>query len=159
MTVRVDTTQLDQKLNQVERGLGKVGLRDILESAGRELERVTRAAFRGKHDPATFQPWEPRKGGQPWPALEHEGELAKALGFSTKALRRIGFIKATIEDKSVPRPTSAIRTYQNLAFLHFYGNEKLAPRRFFFERGKSPPGWFVQKVKNVAVRAARRAVG
>jgi len=168
VTVRVDTSQLDRKLNQVEKGLTKYGLKSVTEYATRELERVTRAAFRGKHDPTTFAPWSLRKGGQSWPALERSGTLAAALGFHAKVLKYAAWTKATMQDIPLPRPTKRAKTYVNLAFIHWWGtmhkSGTLAPRKFFFEWGSKkrrvePPAWFQRRVKIAAVRAARRAVG
>lgn len=163
MTIRVDTSRLDRKLDKIEKGLRGQALRGVAEYATREMERATRAGFRGKYNPENFQPWTPRKGGQSWPALDRGGGLLRALGFTTKTLKYIAFAKTTMQDTPLPRPSKRVGTYLNLAFVHFWGTKNLASRRFFFEWGSKrrqvePPAWFQRRVKIAAVRAARQAV-
>lgn len=159
MGVTYDTRQLDRRLAKMEREFGKAGLSTIADTATRELERVTRGAFRGKFDPATFRPWPLRKGGQPWPALERTGTLADALGFGSKTLKWVAFSKASIEAVAVPHPTDKVRTYQNLAHVLFHGRDDMAGRPFFYRKGSTPPASFTAKVlrraRQVAARAAR----
>lgn len=168
MTIRVDTSQLDRKLDKMERGFGKHGaLRDIAEYAARVMEQETRAALAGGYDPNTRAPWPPRKGNQSWPALNRSGTFAGLLGSHAKVLEYAAWAKTTIANKPLPRVgarQTKTTTYQNLAFAHFWGNENLARRRFFLEWGSrrrrvAPPAWLRRKVKAESVRAVRRIVG
>ena len=76
--VRVDSTEANKRLNQIQSGLGAKGLSAIGKATVKLLNHDVRAAIQSTTSPAGV-PWRVRQMNPGWAPLQHTGDLRGSI--------------------------------------------------------------------------------
>jgi phage gpG-like protein len=131
--MKVDTSDIDKKLDSMMSALSRPGMRQLQVVAEREMRADTARGFRGKKNPSSGRRWAPRKSDPGWPALRHTGGLRRAIGEDSQLYGRTKsrmLLRATVEDDR-----SGNRSYHAIAGAQFFGRRD--QRQKMIGRGKS----------------------
>ena len=118
MAVTLDTSEVDEKLDNLLDALGQPGMRKLGKYTERSLGKSTFAAFATASDPETGRSWAWRKGNPSWAALDKSGGLKRAL-YTDLEVDKDSFLASV----NVRDTRSGSSSYHAIAGVHFYGRK------------------------------------